>query len=76
MIDPVLLPGTASRSVEEDWVDLVIGARWINPISEKWSFLLKGDIGGGGRISPLPVTSGSATNWASRQNLTCVTRRW
>ncbi len=47
-IDPVLLPGTASRSVEEDWVDLVIGARWINPISEKWSLLLKGDIGGGG----------------------------
>jgi hypothetical protein len=48
VIDPVLLPGTASRSVDEDWVDLVIGARWINPISEKWSFLLKGDIGGGG----------------------------
>jgi len=48
VIDPVLLPGTASRSVDEDWVDLVIGARWINPISEKWSFLLKGDVGGGG----------------------------
>ena len=48
VIDPVILPGTASRSVEEDWVDLVIGARWINPISEKWSFHLKGDIGGGG----------------------------
>ena len=46
--DPVILPGTASRKVEEDWVDLVVGARWINPISEKWSFLLKGDIGAGG----------------------------
>ena len=45
-IDPVILPGTVASSVEEDWVDLVIGARWINPISEKWSFQLKGDIGG------------------------------
>ncbi len=47
-IDPVLLPGTVSASVDEDWVDLIIGARWKNPISEKWSFLLKGDIGAGG----------------------------
>ncbi len=45
-IDPVILPGTVASSVEEDWVDLVIGVRWINPISEKWSFQLKGDIGG------------------------------
>ena len=48
MIDPVLLPGTVSRSVDEDWVDVIIGARWMNPISEKWSFVLKGDIGAGG----------------------------
>ena len=47
-IDPVILPGTVSASVEEDWVDLIIGARWKNPISEKWSFVLKGDIGAGG----------------------------
>ncbi|MGI9203576.1 MAG: hypothetical protein ACR2Q3_06180 [Woeseiaceae bacterium] len=47
-IDPVLLPGTVSSSLDEDWVDVIIGARWKNPISEKWSLLLKGDIGGGG----------------------------
>ena len=47
-IDPVILPGTVSASVDEDWVDLVIGARWKNPISEKWTFVLKGDIGAGG----------------------------
>ena len=47
-IDPVILPGTVSASVEEDWVDLVVGVRWKNPISEKWSFVLKGDIGAGG----------------------------
>jgi hypothetical protein len=47
-IDPVLLPGTVTSSIEEDWVDLIIGARWKNPINEKWSFTLHGDIGGGG----------------------------
>jgi len=46
-IDPVILPGTVTSNVEEDWVDLVIGVRWKNPINEKWSFLLKGDIGAG-----------------------------
>ena len=45
-IDPVILPGTLSASVEEDWVDLVVGVRWKKPISEKWSFWLRGDIGG------------------------------
>jgi hypothetical protein len=48
VINPVLLPGTVSRSVDEDWVDLIIGARWKNPIGEKWSIMLHGDIGGGG----------------------------
>ncbi len=47
-IDPVLLPGTVSASVEEDWVDLFVGVRWKNPINEKWSFVLRGDIGTGG----------------------------
>jgi hypothetical protein len=47
-IDPVILPGTLTASVEEDWVDLVVGVRWKNPISEKWSFLLQGDVGAGG----------------------------
>lgn len=46
-IDPVILPGTVAASVEEDWVDLVIGARWRNPISENWLFSLRGDVGAG-----------------------------
>jgi hypothetical protein len=45
--DPVILPGTASRSVEEDWVDAFIGVRWRNPISEKWLLSLRGDVGAG-----------------------------
>ncbi len=45
-VDPGVLPGTVSSSVDEDWVDLVIGARWTNPLNDKWRFNLRGDIGG------------------------------
>jgi len=47
-IDPAILPGTASFSVEEDWVDLVLGVRWSNPINDKWTLKLRGDVGGFG----------------------------
>lgn len=45
-VDPALLPGSSSTSIEADWIDLVVGARWINPISTRWKFQLKGDFGG------------------------------
>jgi hypothetical protein len=61
-IDPAVLPGTVSASVEEDWVDLVVGVRWMNPISEKWSFVLKGDIGAGGA----DFTAGAAVGFRYR----------
>ena len=47
-IDPVVLPGTATMNIEEDWVDVVVGVRWLNNINEKWDFVLRGDIGGFG----------------------------
>lgn len=47
-IDPAVLPGTASFDVEEDWVDLVLGVRWSNPVNDKWTFKLRGDVGGFG----------------------------
>jgi len=34
-----------------DWYDPVIGARWTYPINEKWSFRLRGDVGGFGIAS-------------------------
>ena len=62
VIDPLVLPGTVSRNVDEDWVDLIIGARWKNPIGEKWSFLLRGDIGAGGA----DFTAGSVVGFRYR----------
>lgn len=41
-----ILPGTPAVDIEEDWVDLFFGARWTSPISQRWSYLLYGDIGG------------------------------
>ena len=46
VVDPVILPGTASAEIDEDWIDVVIGVRWANPVSDKWTFSFRGDIGG------------------------------
>jgi hypothetical protein len=54
--DPAVLPGTATAEVEEDWVDLVIGVRWTNPINDKWGFQLRADVGGLGLESDLTST--------------------
>lgn len=48
VVDPAVLPGPATLSVNQDWIDLVIGARWSKPINDRWDFLLRGDIGGMG----------------------------
>ena len=50
-IDPAVLPGTAAFKIDEDWVDLVLGVRWSNPINDNWTFKLRGDIGGFGVTS-------------------------
>ena len=42
--------------VEEDWVDLVVGARWTTAISENWNFSLLGTIGGFGLESDLTAS--------------------
>ncbi len=45
-VDPAILPGTLKSDIEEDWVDLVVGIRWLQPINNSWNFVLRGDIGG------------------------------
>ena len=47
-INPTILPGTVETSIVEDWIDLVIGVRWLSTIDENWKWLLRGDIGGFG----------------------------
>ena len=40
--------GSRSFSRYEDWVDPVIGVRWIPSVAEEWRLILQGDIGGFG----------------------------
>jgi hypothetical protein len=47
-VDAAVLPGSVSRRVSEDWVDVFVGARWIQPINQQWDYLLRGDVGGFG----------------------------
>ena len=47
-VDLAVLPGSPAADIEEDWVDLVLGIRWSNPVNDNWTFNLRGDIGGFG----------------------------
>ncbi|NOR42466.1 MAG: hypothetical protein GQ572_03950, partial [Gammaproteobacteria bacterium] len=40
--DPVVLSGPITKNVEEDWVDLIVGVRWLSKINEKWNYVLRG----------------------------------
>ena len=45
-----------AANVEEDWVDLVVGARWTTLINEDWKFQMHGTIGGLGLESDLTAS--------------------
>ena len=45
VIDPAVLPGNLEGEVEEDWFDLVIGARSYQQINNNWAFVIRGDVG-------------------------------
>jgi len=38
--------GARSLSRDKDWVDPVVGVRWLPRLSESWRLLLQGDVGG------------------------------
>lgn len=47
-IDLAKLPGAPEADLEQDWVDIVMGARWQKSINDQWTFVLRGDVGGFG----------------------------
>ena len=56
------LPGDGfSRDVKADWVDPVVGVRWLHDINKKWTFLAQADVGGFGVESEF--TSSVATGF-------------
>ena len=36
------------HNTQNDWVDGIVGVRWINNLSENWKFYVSGDVGAGG----------------------------
>lgn len=49
MLDFVIRPeNNFNKEVESDWIDPVVGVRWIRNIDDKWTFLAQADIGGFG----------------------------
>jgi len=55
-VDLALLPGTPTADIKEDWIDLVLGVRWSNPVNDNWTFKLRGDVGGFGVESDFTST--------------------
>jgi hypothetical protein len=36
------------RNTDNDWVDGIVGLRWVNTLNEDWKFYVSGDVGAGG----------------------------
>lgn len=68
-VDPAVLPGTAIFDIEEDWVDLVLGVRWSNPVSDNWTFNLRGDIGGFGVESDFTSTVSAGFHYKMSESI-------
>lgn len=68
-VDLAVLPGTAIAEIEEDWIDLVIGVRWANPINDKWTLQLRGDVGGLGVESDFTAVAAAGLKYKMTQSM-------
>jgi len=64
--------GTRSASLDEDWIDPVIGAHYTIPFADKWSFTLRGDIGGFGVGSDFAWQAIGSVRWQANERLGVV----
>ena len=64
--------GTRSASLDEDWIDPVIGAHYTIPFADKWSFTLRGDIGGFGVGSDFAWQAIGSVRWQANDRLGVV----
>lgn len=59
--------GSASYSRDEDWVDPVLGARWMPRLSESFRLLVQGDVGGFGAASDFTWCAQAGVLWDASQ---------
>jgi hypothetical protein len=63
-VDPGLIPGAIDTTNDQDWIDLIVGARWTTPINERWQLSLRGDIGGFGLESDFTASTAVGARYA------------
>lgn len=61
--------GSRSASKDESWVDPLIGAHYTVPFADKWSFTLRGDIGGFGVGSDFAWQTVASLRWQAKERL-------
>ncbi len=64
--------GVQSDSTDEDWVDPVIGAHYTIDFADKWSFTLRGDIGGFGVGSEFAWQGVGTLRWQTSERIGVV----
>jgi len=47
-LDPTFYPGSLTQDIHEDWIDIVVGIRWLHELNQRWKMQFIGDIGGMG----------------------------
>ena len=69
VVDLVTLPGTPTAEIEEDWIDVVIGVRWTNPINDKWTLQFRGDVGGLGVESDFTAVAAAGFKYKMTESM-------
>lgn len=61
--------GGQSRDMSKDWVDPVIGAFYAIPLADKWSLVLRGDVGGFGVGSDFAWQAITTVRWQATESV-------
>jgi len=73
-VDPLVIPGTITASVDEDWVDAIIGIRFTRPMKEKWKLVLRGDVGGFGATSDFTAAAHCGINYSFSETVSLTAK--
>jgi hypothetical protein len=69
VVDPAVLLGDRTASIDQDWVDPVIGARFTMPMADKWKLVLRGDVGGFGAGSDFTAVAAGGILYSFNQTI-------
>lgn len=67
VIDPML-----ELESEKDWVDPIVGGRFLVPLSDKWALGLRGDLGGFGAGSEFSWNVAAFFNWQVSESVSLL----